>query len=107
MNDMLPEEQDLQYEELITLLQQANLNPLLVDPTERTLILSRASTRLFQTDPEVSQPENMVVAAVSKPKVREDIGHRGKQLIRLVNMLAAVLVVTALIGSALLIFGPW
>ena len=110
-DDMLPEEKDPGYEELITLLQQANLNPMLVDPTERAQILSRARARLFQTDPEVSKPEEMPVLEVSeldsfpsKPKALADKQHRGRRLIRLVNELAAVLVVLALIGSALLLF---
>src|SRR5260370_15219709 len=110
-NEMLPEEKDPRYEELITLLQQANLNPMLVDPTERAQILSRARARLFQTDLEVSIPEEMPVLDVSeldsfpsKPKALADKQHRGRRLIRLVNELAAVLVVLALIGSALLIF---
>jgi hypothetical protein len=106
MNDMLPEEQDPQFEELITLLRQVDLNPPLIDPTEHAQIISQARARLFPTDSKVSQPEHIVVATVNKPKEREDVRHGGKRLIRLVNMLAAVLVVTALIGSALLIFVP-
>ena len=112
-DDMLPEEQDPQYEELITLLQQANLNPLLVDPTERAQVLSRARARLFQTDPEVPKPEDMPVLEVSelasfpsKPKALADKQHRDRRLIRLVSELAAMLVVLALIVSALLLFWP-
>lgn len=110
-DDLLPEEQDPQYEELIALLRQANLNPMLVDPTERAQLLARARGRLFQTDPEVSTPEDIPVLEVSefasfpsKPKALADKQHRGRRLIRLVNELVAVLVVIALIGSALLLF---
>ena len=109
-DDMLPEEQDPRFKELNTLLQHANLNPMLVDPTERTLILSRASARLFPTNPEV---KDMPVPALSdlgsfpsKPKVLADKPYRGRRLIRLISVFAAVLVVIALIGSALLLFGP-
>lgn len=113
-DDRLPEERDPQYEELITLLQQANLNPMLVDPTERAQLLARARGRLFQTDPERSTPEDMPVLEVSelasfpgKPKALADKQHRGRRLIHLVNGLAAVLAVIALIGSALLLFWYW
>lgn len=113
-DDMLPEEKDSQYQELITLLHHANLNPMLVDPTERAQVLSQARSRLFQTDHEGYQPADMSVPTfselgsfASKPNALADKPHRGRRLIRLVSVLAAVLVVTALIGSVLLFFGPW
>jgi hypothetical protein len=109
-DDLLPEEQDPQYEELITLLQQANLNPLLVDPTERAQILSRARARLFQTDPEVSRPEEMPLPAdggpgspPSKPEAQTGTQRPGRQFVRLLNALAAVLIVGALVGAMLLL----
>lgn len=112
-DDRQPEEKDPQFEELIALLQRANLDPMIVDPTERTQILSQARARLFPTDPEVSRYEDMVILQVrglgsfqSKPKAGTDKPHRGRRLIRLASALAAVLVVAALIGSALLLFGP-
>ena len=113
-DDMLPEEQDPQFEELIALLQQVNLNPLLVDQTERTQIFSRARARLFPTDLEVSQPEDMSAPELSElgsflsyPKALTFKPQRGRRLLHLLNMLAAVLVVAALIGASLLLFGPW
>src|SRR5260370_35372650 len=45
-DDLLPEERDPQYEELITLLQQANHNPMLVDSTRRSHPPSRAPQRV-------------------------------------------------------------
>lgn len=106
-DDMLPEEQDPQFEELITLLRHVNLNPLLVGPRERTQILSRASVRLFPTDPEV---KDMPVPALSelgsfpiKPNILRDKPKRSRRLLQLLNMLAAVLIVVALVGSALLL----
>jgi len=109
-DDLLPEEQDPRYEELITLLQQANLNPMLVDPTERAQILSRARARLFQTDPEVSKPEEMPVPAdggpgspPSKPEAQTGTQRPGRQFVRLLNTLAAVLIVGALVGAMLLL----
>ena len=46
MNDMLPEEQDPQFEELITLLRQADLYPPLIDPTEHAQIISQARAQV-------------------------------------------------------------
>jgi hypothetical protein len=122
MNDLLPEEQDPQFEELIDLLRHVNLNPLFVDsrertqilsqararlfPIERTRILSRASARLFSTEPEVSQFEDMPTPKMripgsfpSEPNANRDRPHRGRRFLRLANVLVAVFVVVALIGS--------
>jgi hypothetical protein len=103
MNDMFPEEQDPEFEELIALLRHVDLDPPLIDPKEWEKIISQARARLFPTDPEVSQPGD----EVRPPNEREDVQHRNKRLAHLVNMLAAVLVVAALIVSSQLIFGPW
>jgi hypothetical protein len=108
-DDRLPEEQDPQYAKLITLLQQANLNPVLVDPTERAQILSRARRRLFQTDPEASFTDDMPLPAdggpASSPSKPDAIGtpRPGGQFVRLLNALAAVLIVGALVGAMLLL----
>ncbi len=114
MNDMLPEEQDPQFEELITLLRHADLNPPLIDPTERAQILSRARARLFPTDPEASQPEHMPAHEMqelgslpSMPKARVDKQYRSGRFVRLLSVIAAVLVIGALIVTDLLIFRPW
>ena len=50
MNDILPEEQDPEFEELITLLREADLNPPFIDSTEHAQIISHARARLFPTD---------------------------------------------------------
>src|SRR5258708_1105952 len=109
-DDLLPEEQDPRYEELITLLQQANLNPLLVDPTERAQILSRAKARLFQTDLEASFSKDIPLPAdggpgspPSKPEAQTGTQRPGRQFVRLLNALAAVLIVGALVGAMLLL----
>jgi hypothetical protein len=112
-DERLPEEQDPQYEELITLLRQANLNPLFVEPTRRAQLLARAKARLMQADSHISQPKDLPVPELSdlgsipsRPKAPVDKKLQYRRLIRLVNLLAAVLVVLALIGSVILIFGP-
>src|SRR5260221_6810567 len=109
-DDRLPEERDPQYEELIILLQQANLNPMLVDPTERAQRLARASPRLSQTVPEVHIPEEMPLPAdggpgspPSKPEAQTGTQRPGRQFVRLLNALAAVLIVGALVGAMLLL----
>ncbi len=111
IDERQPEEQDPQYDELITLLQHASLDPMLVDPHERAHILSQARARLFPTDPEIFQPEHMAAPALralgsfpSKPKTLADKPLRGKRLLRMLNRLAAVLVIAALLGASLLFF---
>jgi hypothetical protein len=114
MNDMFPEEQDPQFEELITLLRQIDLTPPLIVSTEREKIIAHARERLFPPDSEASESEGALAPVMpelgsfsSKPKVGADKLHRGSRLIHMVSALAAVLVVAALIGTTLLLFGPW
>ena len=114
MNDMIPEEQDSQYEEVIALLRRVNLNPLFVDSKERTQVISQARARLFHTEPEGSTYEDIPSAKMrglgsfpSKSKGRRDKQIGSGRLTHLLNVLAAALVVAVLIGSSLLIFGPW
>jgi hypothetical protein len=108
-DDKQPEEKDPEYEELLTLLQHANLDAMFVDPQEQAQALSKVRARLFPTAHEVAQPElNERVSIPSKPKaLTGKLQRQGKRLTPLANVLAAVLVVAALIGSALLIFGRW
>ena len=110
LDDLLPEERDPQYEELITLLQQANHSPLLVDPTQQAQTLSRVRARLMQTGLKASFTEAMPVAAggglaspPSKPEAPTGRQRPGKQFVRLLNALAAVLIVGALVGAMLLL----
>ena len=49
-DDILPEEQEPQHKELITLLQRAYRRPLLVPPAEQAQIIARVRERLVQTD---------------------------------------------------------
>jgi hypothetical protein len=113
-DDRLPEEQDPQYEELITFLQHANLSTMLVDPQERAHVLSRVRRRLVTSDQETSLNKEMSAPAIrelasppSRPNAKVDKQHRSRRLVDLFNVLAAVLVVAALIGTSFLVFGPW
>jgi Viral BACON domain len=114
LDEMLPEERDPQYADLIILLQQANHSPILVDSTQRAQVLSRARARLMQTDLGASLTEDMPVPEMrglasppSLSEARASKQHRGGQLVRQLNVLAAALVITVLLGTALLIFGLW
>ena len=111
IDERQPEEQDPQYEELMTLLQKVNLDPRLVDPQERTHILSQARTRLFQANPEIFKSEHRAAPALREPgslpsKLTALAGKplRGERLPHVLNMLAAVLVISVLFGASLLIF---
>ena len=111
MNNLLPEEQDPQFEELITLLRQADLNPPLIDPSEHEQIISQARARLFPTEPEFSMFEDMPTSKMKvlgsfpmNPKGGLDKPRRGRRLPHLLNILAAALVVAALLGTSLLLF---
>jgi glucose dehydrogenase len=111
IDERQPEEQDPQYEELMTLLQKVNLDPRLVDPQERTRILAQARTRLFQTNPEIFKPEHIAAPALREPgsfpsKLTALAGKplRGRRLPHVLTLLAAVLVVAVLFGASLLLF---
>ncbi len=106
MNDLYPEEQDPQFEELITLLRHADLNPPLIDPSENEQIIANARDRLFPPATEVTQPDIDMHVRGYFPSTSKTQGGKHGILVRLVNTIAAVLVVAALIGSAFLLFGP-
>ena len=110
LDDLLPEEREARYEELITLLQQANHSPLLVDPTQRAQLLSRVRTRLLRTDLQASSTGAIPVAAngglaspPNTPDAQTGTQRPARQFVRLLNALAAVLVVGALVGGMLLL----
>jgi len=73
-DDLLPEEQEPQHEELILLLQRAYRRPVLVPPTEQAQILARVRERLVQTDQGASLNGNLVVpvSAFSMKSANED-----------------------------------
>jgi RNA polymerase sigma factor (sigma-70 family) len=99
------EEKDPEHEELLTLLQHANLDAMFVDPQDQEQTISKVRARLFPTDHEVAQPDAHEMSELgslpSNPRARHE------RIVRLVNVIAAVLVVAVLIGSVLLLFGPW
>jgi Viral BACON domain/Carboxypeptidase regulatory-like domain len=110
-DDLLPEEQEPQHEELILLLQRAYRRPLLVPPAEQAQILARVRERLVQTDQGASLNGHILVPGIgghssfpSRPEARVGKQHRRGWLVRQLNALVAVLVVTMLLGAALLLW---
>ncbi len=110
-DDLLPEEQEPQHEELILLLQRAYRRPLLVSPAEQAQILARVRERLVQTDQGASLNGHILVPGIgghssfpSRPEARVGKQHRSGWLVRQLNALAAVLVVTMLLSAALLLW---
>jgi hypothetical protein len=103
-----PEENDPEYEELMTLLHHANLDAMFVDPQDQAHAVSQVRARLFPPDHEVAQTDAHEMQELgslpSEPKARR-AKHR-RRLIHLLNAIAATLVVTLLIGSAMFLFGP-
>src|SRR6516164_625484 len=108
--DRIPEEQDPEYEELITLLQKVNLNPLLINPTRQARILSRTRTRLMQIasdvtmDDEITAEETHVLYTVpNEYKTQVYKPQRKRRLVYLLNNLVAILVVVSLIATILIL----
>ena len=109
-DDMLPEEQDVEFEELIKLLQHSDF----IDPSEQAQIISQARARLFHTEPEGSKYKDIPTTQMrglsslpSKSKGQRDKQIGSGRLTHVLNVVVAVLVVAVLIGSTLLLFGPW
>src|SRR5690348_10823622 len=108
--DRIPEEQDPEYEELITLLQKVNLNPLLVNPTRQARIISRTRTRLMQKAPDVTLDDEIAPEETHLPytvpneyKTQVHEPQPKRRLVYLLNNLVAILVVVSLIASILIL----
>src|SRR5215471_7206491 len=108
-NDLLPEEKDPQYEELVTLLKRAYSKPVSLSSTNEAQVLERVRGRLMQRELEDSLNEDMPVSplgvldstqhrSVSQPGVRRRLRDR----LRLITLLAAVISIV-LLGTNLLL----
>lgn len=105
LDEMLPEERDPQYAELITFLQQAGSKPVSVTADRQAQILARVRERLRIPDADegvVSRDNIDIIAPLGVPSLREV--PRQHRLSRLVMLIAAVLVLGALVVTNLLIF---
>jgi len=105
-DDMIPEEREERYKQLITLLRRGLREPAAISSPEQSQIIARVRERLTQADDLASRPEAMPVQQPgqtgSRPRARTS-SRRGRML-RFVNGLAAVLVVGMLVGASLLLF---
>ena len=113
-DNTLPEEDEPEYKELTTLLQQAYSKPVSVTPDRQAQILARVRERLGQTDQGDSLNGNLLVP---QPGVLDSIPHqaespagkprRDKRRLRLMALLAAAMIVAVLLGTPLLLLRPW
>jgi hypothetical protein len=105
-DDMIPEEGEERYKQLITLLRRGLSEPAAISSPEQSEIVVRVRERLTQADDLASRPEAMPVQQPgqtgSGPRARTS-SQRGR-ILRFVNGLAAVLVVGMLVGASLLLF---
>jgi Viral BACON domain len=113
-DDILPEEQEPQHEELITLLQRAYSRPVMVPPAEQAQIITRVRERLVQADQwssldgDISLPQigvldsspHQAVSPAGKPR-------RDRRRFRLLALLAAAVIIAVLLGTPLLLSRPW
>ena len=113
-DDILPEEQEPQHEELITLLQRVYSRPVMVPPAEQAQIIARVRERLVQADQwsslngDISLPQigvldsspHQAVSPAGKPR-------RDRRRFRLLALLAAAVIIAVLLGTPLLLLRPW
>ena len=113
-DDILPEEQEPQHEELITFLQRVYSRPVMVPPAEQAQIIARVRERLVQADQwssldgDISLPQigvldsspHQAISPAGKPR-------RDKRRFRLMALLAAAVIIAVLLGTPLLLSRPW
>ena len=110
IDDALPEEREPQHEELLPSLQRLYQQPVLLTSYEQAQAVARVRERLLRADTReeemlnddiqvtiVDLPPQAPVPFAAKP-------HQGGHILRLMNTLAAVLVVGAIIGASILLF---
>ena len=110
-DDSTPEETEVQHLELVTMLQRTYTKPVPLAPNEQEQIIARVRERLLRTDQletlNENKPEPQVGIADSTPQMPIDFSKTARpvrRIMRLVNTLAAVLVIGAIIGASLLLF---
>lgn len=110
-DDMLPEEQEAQQKELVALLHQAYHTSLASTDSEREQAIQRVGERLALMTDNAALPEetlpgqlNVEQTSLEEPAAIGGRPRRGKRAIHLLNTLAAVLVVSLLIGGSIVLF---
>src|SRR6185312_1135691 len=109
-DDMLPEEQEAQQKELVALLHQAYHTSLASTASEREQAIQRVGERLALMTNNAALPEetlpgqlNLEQTSLQEPAAFGGRPRRGKRAIQLLNTLAAVLVVSLLVGGSIVL----
>jgi hypothetical protein len=109
-DDLLPEEQELQNKELITLLKRAYRKPVRLSPKREEQVLERVREQLTNKEIEESLNEEMSIPqiAVKASTPRKPVSHirvylRNGRRLRLITLLAAVLVIAIVFGTSMLL----
>jgi len=110
-DDMLPEEQEEQHRELITLLHQAYRQSLASTASAQEQAIQRVGERLAMMEDNVALSEETLPgqlqveqALLREPETVGGKPGRRKRTMHLINTLAAVLVVGLLIGGSIVLF---
>ncbi len=110
-DDSIPEEIETQHAIPASMLRHAYPLPVQLTPDEQAQVIERARQRLLLTDEGISAGEDQAaqpVGAVDSVSLRSAAYpvavRRGRNIVRIASMLAAVLVVAAIISASLLLF---
>lgn len=105
-DDLLPAESETRHRELLTMLQRAYLKPAALTADEHDQAITRVRDRLLTADQQADEdiPAPQAGVAYSAPIPATAMPRRRRRIINLLNSLAAVLVVGAIVGASLLLF---
>ena len=112
-DDLVPEEEDQAYNQLLALLRSSSQKRVPIEATEQAQIIVRVRQRLVQKDLVDSLNGNLPVPQPgvldSSPHQAESPAgkpHRDKRRFRLMALLAAAMIVAVLLGTPLLLLRP-
>jgi hypothetical protein len=111
-DDPLPEEQKSQQQELLAMLQRDYLKPAPLSTDEQEQSLARVRERLLLADQQAAevvpgQQASTPASIPPAPIAAINVPRRRRRIVNLLNGLAAVLIVGALIGGTLLLFSHY
>src|SRR5258706_14244483 len=113
-DDLVPEEGEQAYNQLLTLLRSSSQKRVPIEAAEQAQIITRVRERLVQKGLVDSLNGNLPVPQPgvldSSPHQAESPAekpHRDKQRLRLMALLAAAMIVAVLLGTPLLLLRPW
>src|SRR5947209_8562762 len=109
-DEMIAEETEPEHQELLVLLQQVYRKPNPITPAEQEQMIGSVRERLLHSrasatgeDFSIKSSKMTDKTSQSQPPAPTRV-HQGTRLLRVMNTLAAVLVVSAIIGASLLLF---